>query len=396
MSESEKSLPNTLITLELDTGPRDFTNIEELQKWVSEERSFFSWLEAGSKKDGNASQIWANTHSWLRSVEQFIVQYPQVIDDGQRKNHIRELKKNIINAKSRNDILTSKNPIAIFGKNLSESEDEVVASYAMHILLNKNINLTKPEALLGAFKALRYREGSIETVDAQMAALEALKDDWEGKFRTQHQEHQSQTGTLIEEIGNIKEKLASTQAQINAQLTYQKKSFDAMTLQAEKNFHELEKTYDEKLALQSSVKYWTDKKARHGSIMFWVGFITVLLAFGTGYAVIDTAKNYLQVKPAEVQLWHLGLILAISTIGIWLTRISAKIFISNLHLRTDADERVTMMQAYLALLRSSDGLEDDDRQLILQTLFRPSTTGIIKDDGPIAFHEVITKKFGSQ
>jgi len=82
--------------------------------------------------------------------------------------------------------------------------------------------------------------------------------------------------------------------------------------------------------------------------------------------------------------------LAISTFGIWVTRLSAKIFISNLHLRTDADERVTMIQTYLALLREGSGPMDEERQLILQTLFRPSSTGFIKDDGPSSFHELVT------
>ncbi|MPX90331.1 DUF6161 domain-containing protein [Salinivibrio sp. VYel1] len=74
----------------------------------------------------------------------------------------------------------------------------------------------------------------------------------------------------------------------------------------------------------------------------------------------------------------------------WVTRLSAKIFISNLHLRTDADERVTMIQTYLALLREGSGPMDEERQLILQTLFRPSSTGFIKDDGPSSFHELVT------
>lgn len=73
-----------------------------------------------------------------------------------------------------------------------------------------------------------------------------------------------------------------------------------------------------------------------------------------------------------------------------MTRLSAKIFVSNLHLRTDADERVTMIQTYLALLREGSGPKEDERQLVLQTLFRPSKAGFIKDEGPSAFHEIVT------
>ena len=55
------------------------------------------------------------------------------------------------------------------------------------------------------------------------------------------------------------------------------------------------------------------------------------------------------------QQWRIGVMLAISTFGIWVTRLSAKIFISDLYLHTDADERVTMIRTYLALLRESSG-----------------------------------------
>ncbi|HDV5807106.1 TPA: hypothetical protein RJD87_002938, partial [Legionella pneumophila] len=93
----------------------------------------------------------------------------------------------------------------------------------------------------------------------------------------------------------------------------------------------------------------------------------------------------------NVPLWKLGIMIGISSFGVWITRLFAKIFIANLHLKTDADERVTMIQTYLALLREGNGPQNDERQLILQTLFRPSTTGFIKDDGPAMFYESILK-----
>ncbi|HBZ36947.1 MAG TPA: hypothetical protein DEO59_00225 [Balneola sp.] len=54
--------------------------------------------------------------------------------------------------------------------------------------------------------------------------------------------------------------------------------------------------------------------------------------------------------------------------------------LSNIHLRTDADERRVMILTYLSLLRRENAITEEDRKVILQTLFRPSATGIIKDD----------------
>ena len=117
----------------------------------------------------------------------------------------------------------------------------------------------------------------------------------------------------------------------------------------------------------------------------------LVLAIVTGIGFIFAAIKLLDTTLSEVKLWQLGIMLVISTFGIWLTRLSAKIFVSNLHLRIDAGERAVMMKTYLALMREGNGLEENDRKLILQTLFRPSSTGIIKDDGPSGLLDVLSK-----
>lgn len=50
-----------------------------------------------------------------------------------------------------------------------------------------------------------------------------------------------------------------------------------------------------------------------------------------------------------------------------------------------------MINTYLALLRNGDGVKEEDRELILQTLFRPATSGYIKDDTSISIHEHFSK-----
>jgi hypothetical protein len=57
---------------------------------------------------------------------------------------------------------------------------------------------------------------------------------------------------------------------------------------------------------------------------------------------------------------------------VWVVRILVRLLLSNIHLLTDARERVTMVQTYLALLRRGK-IKDDERMFILQTLFRPET-----------------------
>ena len=142
------------------------------------------------------------------------------------------------------------------------------------------------------------------------------------------------------------------------------------------------------MALKSSVRYWTNKREDHQRVLKWLGGCTLFFAAVTTGLFLWAAYELSLETASDVPLWKISILLAISTVGIWLTRLSSKIFISNLHLKTDAEERVTMMLTYLALLRKGKGPPENERQLMLQTLFRPSSAGLVRDDGPSGFLEL--------
>jgi hypothetical protein len=79
-------------------------------------------------------------------------------------------------------------------------------------------------------------------------------------------------------------------------------------------------------------------------------------------------------------------------LAFWFLRILSKIFLSQLHAWSDAQERVVMVKTYLSLLQDEKALEAKDRRLILEALFRPAPSGIIKDDGvPPALFDLISR-----
>lgn len=382
---------STLVTLQLDIGEREFRSLDELQEWLNNERSFFAWMDTGSKNDGSAAHAWNITNQWLNFINQYIQQSRQhQNNEAQLQNITRNLHNQLNQHLQKGHLLSSKNPDAIFGKNLSGEEDEVVACYAIANLLEINTNQNNPKALKGAFYAFQYRQGSTATVESHAESLNSLNTEWSNRFNDQHLELRAQNESLVKEIGDLRDQFTSVKSEISQQNDSQAEAFKTQLENSEKTLSDIAQTYDEKLALQASVQYWSDKRASHTKVMWWVGGGTLLLASLTGGGFVWGAHELLQVTVSDVELWRLGVMLAISTFGIWITRLVAKIFISNLHLRTDADERVTMIQTYLALLREGSGPMEEERQLILQTLFRPSTTGFIKDDGPAAFHEIIS------
>jgi hypothetical protein len=88
--------------------------------------------------------------------------------------------------------------------------------------------------------------------------------------------------------------------------------------------------------------------------------------------------------------WYLLMIFATSSI-FWIIRITVKIALSNLHLSEDAYERVVMIYTYLSFIENGQ-LQNlqEDKKLILSSLFRPSNIGIIQDESSVTVTDIIT------
>jgi hypothetical protein len=76
--------------------------------------------------------------------------------------------------------------------------------------------------------------------------------------------------------------------------------------------------------------------------------------------------------------WSIVFITLISLIA-FSVRALTKYMFSSFHLARDAEERHTLTFFYLALLKDTD-VNDEDRKLILQSLFSRVETGLLKDD----------------
>jgi hypothetical protein len=93
------------------------------------------------------------------------------------------------------------------------------------------------------------------------------------------------------------------------------------------------------------------------------------------------------------EYWRVATVIAAALFSVWIIRVLVRLLMSNIHLQTEARQRMTMVKTYLALLRADKMPRPEDTQLMLQALFRPSSTGLIRhDDGvPLGLAELATK-----
>ena len=113
----------------------------------------------------------------------------------------------------------------------------------------------------------------------------------------------------------------------------------------------------------------------------------MILAFiGVGWSVDATITHFgPDLTLNEITLRHIGLLTVAATMGVWLIRLLVRNYLSHVHLAHDAAERVAMMQTYLALIEEGKLQDEGHRNLILQALFRPASSGIVKDDASPPF-----------
>lgn len=161
------------------------------------------------------------------------------------------------------------------------------------------------------------------------------------------------------------------------------------------NLAAIEKTYDQKLALQKPVRYWQTKETYHGKNARNFGvaafLISVILAGGMAWLVHWIFSD---LKPDEnPKHWQVGFLVVAAFFSVWFVRILVRMFFSHHHLATDAAERRTMILTYLAMSREGAEFTKDDKKLIVQHLFRSASDGLVKDDAaPPTLFELFTRK----
>ncbi|MGX1088467.1 DUF6161 domain-containing protein [Pseudomonas sp. AP3_22 TE3818] len=201
---------------------------------------------------------------------------------------------------------------------------------------------------------------------------------------------------------------------------YAKKSKEAASHsleEAEQRLASAKAAYDDQIDLDASVQYWIKRRKSHSTFkVLW--FVAVVLCMIITFASMLTYYSYggaaglskymhaqaeretihpttqpsinavtpIQKSEQQLLLGHTsselslaiadlaGAALLITLLGV-LIRIALRQFNTHSHFALDAAERITFTKTYLALLNEGKLKADEDRRLILESLFRSSQPG---------------------
>ncbi len=182
--------------------------------------------------------------------------------------------------------------------------------------------------------------------------------------------------------------------------------FESLRSEYEEKFKSSLEAFQEKHVFEAPVELWRAKQEEHeqrrdsawGRYQTGLGIIVVLLvAFGVLMFLWQDFANLLfsadcDLKSAPEKCTGIGprgamlivSMLTILTLAFWFTRIEMRQFLSERHLALDARERQAFAQTYLGFLEKGDGVSEDvkeQRAIVYAALFRPSSDGIVKDEG---------------
>lgn len=394
----EKDFPKNL---SIDIGSKhSFKNYEKLNNWFSNEISFFTEL-------GNPSS----------SVNTFTTQI---------KNHINSRFTQNRNANFSIEDL------------LSELKQHIETSYKKHGLISSKskegkwlLSQHKQNASLttGSFSYFQSKikgviNNNITQRDGEFSAylfdkqIEPNFDKEKEQYESFYKEVIEQKDDILKELITIREENDKLNQSIKKQKEEWGESFIKQQNEVSNRFDkeydrhkskmtESETFYEKKLAVKNAVTYWSTKANSHkinsfifGGIAGLLMILTVVMIFKSGQYIIgldfsDKSGNGSKIltETGALQLWVYCFFVVSMTMVLWFIRLIVKVFLSNLHLLSDAKERQVMIQTYLAFEREENTLKDTDRDLILPSIFRVSSNGFIKEDSsPNSAINLISKK----
>ena len=384
MSENDK------VVIEFDPNalPLVFNDWDKLQKWFDSERAQWAWLVRG---DGVTDLSGVSTH--VQNNFDAIANMLGTLRSG--GNPVSSAQDVLLHFTATGPIFCSDGPGGQQVLDIRGRAGEVAAAFAYGFgkrLVNLG-SVTTPEQILGAMMTAlpeMVRPAELST------QLKQERERYRNSLRSAMDRVEKSDKARAEEAVSLLGRAKSIGAQA---LRIRQKRWDASRTMwgvnandAVNSIRGVEATYREAMGLQAPVEYWNAKatthRAKEQSLRGWLAgyFILTVLAMAVVFGV---AGNFLlnhtvpvgQQQPIALYLVVTGGLTVLSTLAFWIGRVLMKLYLSEHHLRNDAEERAVMTTTYLAL-KHEDAASDTERQIILSALFRNAPDGIVKDDGP--------------
>lgn len=410
MSENTTSPPPAkappLFTLDLgdNGGHLAPTSYEELTRWIQAEQNFWGWIQ--QRHYGGHEYPQREAMSRLAEALSAAQQSQQHVQSNAQhsKQQLEVCRDRLQQAFMHHRLPHSSTPLAKRVEAYREDASDHAASYFLSVNMaatndQHQVQVQDLAGWRGMFDGLMERfQLPQSAVKGRKAAAEWSLDQLRAKAETLLGEKTLAFDELHREYQQLADSIRTrAEEQQNAFQTSQgtrSTEFESLTQAHQEAMEGLRKTFREELALRAPAEYWSNKRKGHFTWAWVTGAASFIgiggATVGLGWQIHALLNKMPVNTPPET--WRLAVLALVGVFTVWALRLVVRMFLSHLHLLTDAGERVVMVQTYLSLLEGDHLTSKEDRQLILQALFRPASDGIVKDEGvPFSLAEVLTR-----
>ncbi|WP_264537550.1 DUF6161 domain-containing protein [Flavobacterium sp. N1736] len=305
-----------------------------------------------------------------------------------------------------NTVLLSNSPKTQFLEKLYLKDPEFIdGAYANFVNNIQNVNFINQNYLKGIVLAINFEMQDINLISLGQSEeiyfseirnrFLAENNDTIDKFGEILKNTKESTSQEIENLKNLKEKWDEQFFEIyeewvsKADKEMKKSNANAIKLlkKSIQSKIDLEQTYKEQMKFQVPAVYWKQRanelNIEGHKFMKWLIFLVIL---GTSllFSILwlspeDMLESIFSKEPVRAIRWSIIFITFISFLFFGIQAVKKAMF-SSFHLARDAEEREKLTVFYLSLIKDTT-ITQEDRSLILQSLFSRAETGMLKEDG---------------
>ena len=388
----------TEIRVMLPGGARElqFKTTRDVARWADSERSFWSDVDV-QHINGHLSQQWQQQVGFFAGIASILQEYERRIEQNQ-EGEARQFNDNLrshFNRLVNGEIISSDHEYYPAIRDMARTSPRVAA---MLLVAAKN----DADSVLGNFGQyglpfslvvrliLQYgrSKGSRDWLQPQRKELTSLKDDFQGGL--------NELRSSLDEQGEAITQQREAEKQAHSD---RDNEWVALKERMGSEWDALKRVYDEQLALLAPTQYWTDRATSHKkvAVLFAASFGALLTGFVALFSWLAMPRLFELASQKDISpILTLVPVGVLAFAGIWVLKMLSRLLSENLQMMRDARERETMVKTFLALMRDDkDGksiVNDNDRILILHSLFRPSSVSAIDDAPPVHWFDILTNK----
>lgn len=152
----------------------------------------------------------------------------------------------------------------------------------------------------------------------------------------------------------------------------------------EARLNNLEETYKNKLSLEAPEILWYNRSKEYrekAKYWTWVLIVAAIFLVGSLTGLVMVIHDYSLDTFQEIPFISKSFILvSIISFFVYIIRVLIKIVMSNHHLATEYEQKAALTRFYQALTLAGTDIAQEERIIIIHSLFSKSETGLVKTD----------------